>query len=324
MNAKSNQKKKGNHSGTQHGPFICQEVLSRKFPETTLEIQRTTGEVISSYSLSELSAGHQITPDGELIYALTGGQVSDTGILRRLISINMREGAAREVGISTSALPAVDREHIAYFEDGIIIVRKHDGTRIFEKHLGQLGVLHGGPAHACALLPNRRVAISRGHRCEEQLADLTVFDLDSGREEHRVELPAATSYKTFAPAALRGDPRGELVAILGYHAGLVLVDLAKGIDVADAYQPDPLDLADGRPTHHSHHSYSDFAFDAEGERLAAAYRPGKLSVWSRSGGVLKREWVATNPKAQRIVTFDEGTVGFFDSLGERAVFAIGS
>lgn len=320
--AKSSPKKQGKVSGTQHSSFISQEVLSRKQPGTTLEVQKTTGEVINSFSLPEPSAGHQITPDGELVYVLTGGEISDAGILRRLIAVNMRTGSVRDVGVSTSALPAVDREHVAHFEKGAIVVRKHDGTKIFEQHLGLLGMIHGGAAHACALLPNGRVAISRGHRGAEMIADLTVFDTSSGREEHRVEIPVETSYGAFVPAALRGDPRGEFVAILGGYAGLLLVDLVKGADVADAYQPDPLDLADGRPTHHDHHTYSDLAFDAEGDRLAAAYRPGKLSVWSRNGDVLQREWIATNPKAQRIVTFGEDEVAFFDSLGERARFPI--
>lgn len=320
--AKSSPKKQGKVSGTQHSAFICQEVLSRKLPGPTLEVQKTTDEVIHSFSLPQPSAGHQITPGGEVVYVLTGGEVSDIGILRRLIAVSMRTGSVREVGVSTSALPAVDREHVAHFEKDAIVVRKHDGTKIFEQHLGPLGVLHGGAAHACALLPKGRVAISRGHRCEDMMADLTVFDISTGREEHRVEMPVATSYGTFVPAALRGDPKGALVAILGFHAGLLLVDLVKGMDVADAYQPDPLDLADGRPTCHAHHTYSDLAFDAEGDRLAAAYRPGKLSIWNRNGDVLQREWIATNPKAQRIVTFGEDEVAFFDSLGERARFPI--
>lgn len=320
--ANSSPKKQGRVSGTQHSSFISQEVLSRRLPGATLEVQKTTGEVIHSFSLPEPSAGHQITPDGELIYVLTGGEVSDAGILRRLIAVNMRTGSVRDVGVSTSALPAVDREHVAYFEKNAIVVRKHDGTKIFEQPLEPLGVIHGAAAHACALLPNGCVSISRGHRGSEKIADLTVFDISSGRAKHHVEIPVATAYAAFVPGALRGDPRGEFVAILGGYAGLLLVDLVKGADVADAYQPDPLDLADGKPTHHGHHTYSDLAFDAGGDRLAAAYRPGELSVWNRAGNVLRRERIATNPKAQRIVTFAEEEVAFFDSLGERAQFSI--
>ncbi|TKC87701.1 hypothetical protein FAZ69_15525 [Trinickia terrae] len=72
--AKSSPKKQGKVSGTQHSSFISQEVLSRKLPGTTLEVQKATGEVVNSFSLPEPSAGHQITPDGELVYALTGGE----------------------------------------------------------------------------------------------------------------------------------------------------------------------------------------------------------------------------------------------------------
>ncbi|MFV8607455.1 hypothetical protein ACNRDG_24555 [Ralstonia pseudosolanacearum] len=321
---KPSPKKQGRVSSTQRGQFICQEIVSRRLPGATLEVQTASGEVVSSFALQEPTAGHQITPDGQWVYALMGGQVSEVGILRRLVAVDVGTGAVRDVDVSTSALPAVDDEFVAYFEKDAIVVRKHDGTQVFGRHLDRLGVLHGGAAHACTLLPNGRVAISCGLRADEMMADLTLFDISSGREEQRIELPVASSYGSFVPAALRTDPRGELVAILGFHAGLSVVDLERGTDVADTYPPDPLDLAGGQPTRHAHHTYSDLAFDAVGDRVAVVYRPGCLSVWSRNGDVLRQESIATNPKAQRIVTFGKDEVAFFDSMGERAIIPVHS
>ena len=314
--------KQGTYSATQHGAFVCQEVTSRASTEMTLEVRTLAGDMLSSHKLPESSAGHQVTPDGGLAYVLTGGEISEMGILRHLVAVDFATNATRSVAITTSALPAVDARHVAYVTKTVLVVERHDGERIFEKPVGPLGVQHGGAAHACTLLPNNRVAVSRGHRGGEKIADLTVFSIDDGSELSAIELPAETFHATFAPAALRADPQGQLVAILGFFAGLLIVDLEAGTDVAATYAADPLDLADGRPTRHAHHTYSDLAFDADGERLAAAYSPGKLSVWSRGGDVLKREWICTNPKARRIVTFGTAEVAFFDSTGAAARFSV--
>jgi hypothetical protein len=106
----------GRYSGTLHSAFVCQEVLARNTTETTLEIRTTDGERVSSAVLPQLSAGHQLTPDGRLVYVLTGGgERTDAGILRRLVAIDPSEGKTWEVGTSTSALPSVDDEYVAYF-----------------------------------------------------------------------------------------------------------------------------------------------------------------------------------------------------------------
>jgi hypothetical protein len=312
----------GTYSGTPHGGFVCQEVRARRSSQTVLEVRRTEGGAVAAYALDEASAGHQVTPDGSVVYVLTGGTIGKTGILRRLLAIRPEERRVREIAVSTSALPAVDDRHVAYFTETAIIVETHDGARVLEQGLGRLAPTQGSGGHACALLPNHRLAVSRGHRGAEKIADLTVLNLTDGREEQNIELPAASFFGVFAPAALRADPQGRLVAILGFHAGLLLVDLATGRDVADLYPPDPLDLADGRPTTHAHHTYSDLAFDRSGNRLAAAYRPGRLSVWARDGAALRREGVSINPKASRIVTFDESHVAFFDSMGASARFEL--
>lgn len=312
--------KMGDYSGAQHSQFVCQEVRTRASFATTLEVQTTAGEVLGSHSLPESSAGHQITPDGQWVYALTGGQVSPNGLLRRLIAVNPHRALVREVGTSTSAVPAVDRDHVAYFTSTALIVETHNGERVFEKCVEPLSHVHGSPTHACALLANGRLAISRGHRGADRIADLTVLNLDDGHEELTIELPVAVFHNTFAPRKLRTDPQGRLVAILGFYAGLVMVDLQASKDVADTYAPDPLDLANGSPTSHAHHTYSDLAFDEQGQRLVAAYSPGKVSVWDRAGTVLRREQIAINPKAQRIVTFGPEGVAYFDSYGARARF----
>jgi hypothetical protein len=317
---KSAAPKLGDFSGAQHGRFICQEVRTRKSFATALEVQTIAGEVLGSHSLPEPSAGHQITPDGQWVYVLTGGQVTPTGLLRRLIAVNPQRAVAREVGTSTSALPAVDRDYVAYFTSTAVIVETHNGERVFEKPVESLSHVHGSPAHACSLLANGRLAMSRGHRGADRIADLTVLDLADGREELTIELPVAVFHDKFVPRKLRADPQGQLVAILGIYAGLVMVDLRSSKDVADAYAPDPLDLADCRPTSHAHHTYSDLAFDEDGQRLAAAYSPGKVSVWDRGGAALRREAVAINPKAHRIVTFDAEGGAYFDSYGARARF----
>jgi len=314
--------KQGAYSATQHGAVVCQEVWSRASAETTLEVRTLAGETLTSHKLPEASVGHQVSQDGTLAYVLTGGEISEVGLLRRLIAIDLANNTTRMVAVTTSALPAVDALHVAYLTKTALVVERHGGERIFEKSVGPLGVLHGGAAHACALLPNNRVALSRGHRGGEKIADLTVFNIADGSEQSAIELPAETFHATFAPAALRADPQGEFVAILGFFAGLLIVDLAAGKDVAADYAPDPLDLADGRSTRHAHHTYSDLAFDADGERLAAAYSPGKLSVWARGGDVLKREWICTNTKARRIVTFGTAEVAFFDSTGAAARFSL--
>lgn len=73
-------KKMGDFSGAQHSPFVCQEVRTRGSCGTTLEVQSAVGEVLGSHSLAEPSAGHQITPDGQWVYVLTGGQVTANGL----------------------------------------------------------------------------------------------------------------------------------------------------------------------------------------------------------------------------------------------------
>jgi hypothetical protein len=314
-------RKQGALSTTQHSPFIAQEVQTRTSRKTVLEIQRTTGEVLHAVSFDDLSSGFQISPDGAWVYSLCPcpEKPNAAGAPKRLVGLDVNNGVSHELGVVTGARPAVDETHVAYFADNALVVRRRDGTLVLEKPLGALGVLHGGAAHACAFLPDGRIAVSRGARLRENIADLSVFDIDSGQNVCSFELPV-TTHTTFSPAAVRGDPNGRLVAILGHYDALVIVDLATGENVADRFAPEPLDLAEGRATQHFNHTYSDLAFDARGEKMAAVHRPGKLSVWTRDGRVLRREAIAINPKAQRVVTFDGDTVAFFDSMGERAIF----
>ena len=321
----ASKKKTGTCSGTTFSSLICQEIAERRtFPRTTLEVRTTAGQILSTYSLPEQSAGHQVTPDGRLVYALTGGRVSGAGIDRQLFAIDMADGSARDLGASTSAVPAVDGQHVAWFAGDRIIVERHGGGRVLEKVLGELASLHGGAIHAATLLPNGCVAFTRGHRASDKIADLAIISLTDGSVEQSWEIPVHTFSSVFAPAALRADPAGRFLAVPGLHEGLVIVDLQTGEDVADRFQPEQLDLADDRPTLHAHHGYSDIAFDRDGARMAAAYRPGKLSVWTRDGALIRREWVSTNPKARRLVTFDEKGVAFFDSMGTAAHFELDS
>lgn len=85
-------KKLGSFSGTPHSAFVCQEVRTRASLATTLEVQTTLGDVLGSHRLAEPSAGHQITPDGQWVYLLTGG----TGHRQRLVEApDRRESATR-------------------------------------------------------------------------------------------------------------------------------------------------------------------------------------------------------------------------------------
>jgi hypothetical protein len=193
---------------------------------------------------------------------------------------------------------------------------------VFEKKVGLLATTHGSPAHACTLLPGNRVAISRGNRSGEKIADLTVLSLADGSEDFSAKLPAGVFDTKFVPSALRADPQGKLVAVLGFYHGLLLVDLETGQDVSASYAPHPYDDEDDGSIQHGNHRYSDLAFDEQGMLLAATYAPGKFSVWARSGEVLRRENVAVNPKAHSIITFDNEGVAFFDSFGAAARFRI--
>lgn len=298
--------------------LACQQVLRHRSPVVTLEIRTFAGSVLHSCELPEPVAHHQLLPDGHSVLLVdTVGVRDDRTLQYEVRMLDARTQAIRPLATADSLRIAASADRFACVRGSAICVHDLSGERVFETRCTL-----DPEQHAMAFLPNGDLAVSTGARGAECVVDLLVLDGETGdtRQEYRARL--ASSYNRFAPASVHVAPHGKLVAITGFHAGLAVFDLASGEPVADRFAPHPLDLADDRATLHDHHTYGDIAFDGDGLRMAAAYRPGWLSAWRLDGTPLLQAAPFVNPKAEYSIAFDGDGLLYMDSFGDRAQFAL--
>lgn len=318
MAKKSTKPKRGPLELSRIAGLACQQVQRHRSPVVTLEIRTFAGDVLHGCELPEPVAHHQLLPDGHSVLLVDTVGISDDRTLRHEVRmLDARTQEIRPLAATDSLRIAASADRFACVRDGAVCVHGLSGEQLSEARCA-LDPEH----HALAFMPNGDLAVSTGAHGAECVVDLLVLDGETGKTRQEYRAPCASSYGHFAPAGVHVAPHGNLVAITGFHAGLAVFDLASAEPAADRFAPHPLDLADGRTTLHDHHTYGDIAFDRDGLRMAAAYRPGWVSAWRLDGTPLLQAAPFVNPKAKYAIAFDGDGLLYMDSFGDRAQLAL--
>ncbi|WP_436356254.1 hypothetical protein [Brevundimonas sp. CEF1] len=310
--------KRGPLSICRSGSLISQVVLKHRSSEATLEVRTLAGEVLLSHELLQAPASHQLLGDGRsVLLAVLAPSDDDADADYALYRLDMEAGEQRLVGRASDHQVAVAEDRLACFRRSCLTVKTLEGSDIFS-----IPMPEDDGHRALAFLPDGRLAVSARAAANGAPVDVVILNGETGAIEVRCESQAASVYDRFAPGVFAVDPRGEFLVLAGYYSGLVIFDLASGANVAARFAPHPLDLAEGHVATHDHHHYASVAFDEGGRFMAATYRPGWVSLWTRNGEIVLREAPFVNPKGERLIAFDDSDLVYFDSMGDVARFAL--